>query len=1127
MQPEIEKLNFESTFMLCCFFLNFVTIQPFILTYNIFCKDELKNYINIYVLTIHFYIKSSFIITTLTYANNLTICKIKPRVSKKLMSKRDTSELIASKSKGNEKYVLLRSSSSPDVEYQKENLHKRGKNTQTLPIRQWNSISNPLDLPNDFDQNNAGKKYYKPFMNKSFKSGYDNSNPHNDISAMSVGSFYKSAEDLDDVMDTNRDFTDNTRPHTPVIIIHPNSKQSFDEGPSNHINVNNMNKQFCNCEKNTCPQPTIYFKDGIRSVDFVLAWDNYEEDAIEKRQIFEENLIKEGLEIEYEPKVENALNFLKIHAPKEVLRRYSEILKLRMPMKQIPALRQVSRQTNFLLDEITDQWEKVKSYILIDREKFPEKAQQRFTAIYSRDREYLFDIESPCFFTPAIHSRIIQFILDRKRFSNNFNDDFAFGIERLLNDEIYTAAYPLHDGDLRTPGTIRNLLYTEWANVYKWYRYQPLDCVKEYFGVKIALYFAWLGYYTHILILPAIVGLACFIYSLSTMYDYKPSNDICNLDLGTKMCPLCDKWCDYWDLKESCIHSRITYLFDNPTTVFYAIFMSFWATTFLEMWKRYSAEITHRWDLTGFDVQEEHPRPQYLARLAHVKKKSVNIVTNTMEPHVPFWKIKVPMTIFSFSVVLLLISLAVAAVVAVVLYRMSMLVALEVHSDKVNNSSAILFTTVTAACINLVSIFIFNYIYTYVAQYLTEFELLRTQTEFDDSLTLKIYLLQFVNYYASIFYIAFFKGKFIGTPRKYNRIFGYRQEECGPGGCLMELCIQLAVIMVGKQTMNTILEMIFPLFFKWLNTLKAKCKTDQASQKGSRPQWLKDFKLVEWGPRSLFPEYLEMVLQYGFVTIFVAAFPLAPFFALLNNVLEMRLDAKKLLTFYRRPVSQRVSDIGIWYRILDSIGKLSVITNGFIIAFTSDFIPRLVYRTYIFKNGTLEGYVNNSLAFFNTSDFDKDSRPRNYMSEQFCRYPDYRYPPWSSKKYEQNSMYWHILAVRLTFVVIFENLVVFLMIIVKWCIPDMSKELRHRIRREAYITNEIIIKQEAIRAQSGYQNEATNMDTLKNINEAPATPEQWERLISKSLSGSDFDLLINANKEETELRSETDTINSI
>lgn len=43
--------------------------------------------------------------------------------------------------------------------------------------------------------------------------------------------------------------------------------------------------------------------------------------------------------------------------------------------------------------------------------------------------------------------------------------------------------------------------------------------------------------------------------------------------------------------------------------------VGFSATLFLELWKRYSAEITHRWDLTGFDLHEEHPRPQYLGKL--------------------------------------------------------------------------------------------------------------------------------------------------------------------------------------------------------------------------------------------------------------------------------------------------------------------------------------------------------------------------------------------------------------------------------------------------------------------------------------------------------------------------------
>ena len=59
------------------------------------------------------------------------------------------------------------------------------------------------------------------------------------------------------------------------------------------------------------------------------------------------------------------------------------------------------------------------------------------------------------------------------------------------------------------------------------------------------------------------------------------------------------------------------------------------------------------------------------------------------------------------------------------------------------------------------------------------------------------------------------------------------------------------------------------------------------------PQWERDYALVKNDELGLFNEYLEMVIQFGFVTLFVAAFPLAPFFALLNNVIEIRLDANK------------------------------------------------------------------------------------------------------------------------------------------------------------------------------------------------------------------------------------------
>ena len=62
---------------------------------------------------------------------------------------------------------------------------------------------------------------------------------------------------------------------------------------------------------------------------------------------------------------------------------------------------------------------------------------------------------------------------------------------------------------------------------------------------------------------------------------------------------------------------------------------------------------------------------------------------------------------------------------------------------------------------------------------------------------------------------------------------------------------------------------------------------------GGCSQINQDYCLVD--NEGLFQEYLEMVLQFGFITIFVAAFPLAPLFALLNNWVEIRLDAQKFV----------------------------------------------------------------------------------------------------------------------------------------------------------------------------------------------------------------------------------------
>jgi anoctamin-1 len=92
-----------------------------------------------------------------------------------------------------------------------------------------------------------------------------------------------------------------------------------------------------------------------------------------------------------------------------------------------------------------------------------------------------------------------------------------------------------------------------------------------------------------------------------------------------------------------------------------------------------------------------------LAWLKSIKRRKMNIITNASEPNVSFWKMKFPAAILSVSVVLLLIVMAIATMIAVILYRLSVSTSLNIV-QKTNSSFNILFTTTTAAVINLILI---------------------------------------------------------------------------------------------------------------------------------------------------------------------------------------------------------------------------------------------------------------------------------------------------------------------------------------------------------------------------------------------------------------------------------------
>nr|XP_033471048.1 anoctamin-2b [Epinephelus lanceolatus] len=815
------------------------------------------------------------------------------------------------------------------------------------------------------------------------------------------------------------------------------------------------------------------------------------------RQEFEANLVEAGLEIERDRELKtHGPSFTRLHAPWPVLCREAEFLKIKVPTKTSYELKEESGFGS----SMTTMWRKMNQPF---QPKVPHQDHDRtkfLTHCFSRDKLHLYNITSKdTFFDNATRGRIVYEILRRTVCVRTCQ---TIGISTLIAKGVYDAAFPLHDGDYKVIGHLeerndRQTLHEEWARYSAFYKYQPIDLVRKYFGEKIGLYFAWLGVYTQLLIPASIVGIIVFGYGVATVDTNIPSLEMCDERLNFTMCPLCDGACDFWQLSTACGTARASHLFDNPATVFFAIFMSLWAVLFLEHWKRRQISLSFSWDLTGIEEDEEHPRPKYETILLQKrqrkqknekkKKKKKNepekqedgTVTgkdrwrqkllSAMAAGIPAaiekltWKDRLPGYFINVSSILFMFGLTFSAVFGVIIYRITVSALMAMSPDPETKSNVRVTVTATAVIINLVVILILDEIYGAVALWLTELEIPKTETNFEERLILKAFLLKFMNAYAPIFYVAFFKGRFAGRPGNYVYVFNdYRMEECAPGGCLIELCIQLSIIMLGKQLIqNNIFEIGIPKLKKLVRAIKDKAPTEKELEEERPPQqWNLDYALAPF--EGLTPEYMEMIIQFGFVSLFVASFPLAPLFALLNNVIEIRLDAKKFVTELRRPVAVRAKDIGIWYNILSGMGKFSVIINAFVISFTSDFIPRLVYQYMFSQTGTMHGFIDHTLSYFNVSNFKPGTAPQNsdHGNITVCRYKDYREPPWSSEAYTFSKQYWCVLAARLAFVILFQNLVMFLSLMVAWGIPDVPKTVVEQFKREKKLLVDVFLQEE-------------------------------------------------------------------
>ncbi|XP_056633855.1 anoctamin-3-like [Diorhabda sublineata] len=658
--------------------------------------------------------------------------------------------------------------------------------------------------------------------------------------------------------------------------------------------------------------------------------------------------------------------------------------------------------------------------------------------------------------TSADRIILLNKILENIRYGPELHDK---GLSNLIKSNLVADSYPLHDAplslkleDINLPddGTQvsntyseRELLHRYWANYKMWNKEIPVDLIEGYFGSEVAFYFAWLQYFTIMLTPVAILGVFVVIVSsilVYTQYNYRV-NEICESN-NTYLCPDClnPSLCVYRPINFYCAMAKWTYAFDNYLTITLAILMAFWATVFLNFWRRKTHVLKLRWGIRSedpaLDIRKEYA--------ASTNMRKFNNVSGIVEPFVPFYK-KLPKLVFVFLVCTFFIFLDIFVIFVILYVRMWTRIYV-VRSDIpffMYNKKAVVLATSCVVQITLINLF--SATYKSLSEWLTKIENPRTQKDFDNSVLYKLYFLAFANNYTVVFYTAFVKGIFYSNPRHSTNVL--QKDSCQPLSCIIDLTTQLFFLMLFRRPMGHSLKLIFTVINK---SLRKRCFHTEFE---NLPQYEEEYLLERTNKYFLMSNYNELIIQYGFITFFVAGLPLTPLYALLSNILQMRQDAYKLVKNCRRPIPKVVAGIGAWDGILLGLTYLSITTNAFVLAFTSQFVEREVYKQ---THNSLKGFVNYTLSEFKT----KDNKEYDIIGNKksICYYLGMRYPPGHDQEYELTGEYWTNFTWKLVFLIIFEHLVFTSNTLLSYFIKNVPTSVTEHLAYERQTKREALVK---------------------------------------------------------------------
>jgi len=449
-------------------------------------------------------------------------------------------------------------------------------------------------------------------------------------------------------------------------------------------------------------------------------------------------------------------------------------------------------------------------------------------------------------FTPCDKTRLVFSLI---------SSDFSLGwlqAEGLLQDH-----FCMHD-------ILHNRrLLKSWATLSALFHPQPLQLVRNYFGEKVALYFAWIGFYCRAMIWPAVAGCFCFLAGWVSDQD------------GKKVLALS-----------------------------FAVFLAIWASLFDHLWSRNERKLAWSWGTVDSSETEEQ-RAEFQGPPA--KDPVTGQEIKGREGTLGTLK-----RMLSFSVLAVFVTAVIAAVIGIFIYRAILIQRKEEDGP------------LLCALLNAVQIKVMNVVYTLVAQKMNNWENHETETQYMDSLSLKLFLFRFVNCFVSLFYIAFIKEHYEG---------------CEGNQCSEELAFQLVVIFLMNVSLN-LMELGWPYADFWirakLEDRKVQRLRNEHPERGIRITISPTEKQAQLDPYATpMEDYMEMVCQYGYIVLFSSVFPVVALLALGEILIEIRVDALKLCTLNRRSFPYRTESIGIWHTIILMVSYVGIATNSALIVFDS------------------------------------------------------------------------------------------------------------------------------------------------------------------------------------------------